>query len=325
MTMQNLNARLASYLDKVRFLEEENAQLECKIRKHYDRQAPLGESKDYSSYCQQIEDLKKQLISATVDNRKLGLDIHNNQLTADDFKMKCETELIFRQDVEADIKSLRQVLDQLILRRSDLETQIESLQEERCCLKKSHAEEVKLLKNKTTGNFNVEVNSNPGSDLQKVLDDLRRQYEAIIERNRREAEKWYESKMEEINQQAINRSKDAEDDNNQVLDLKRQLRTLEINLQAQLSLRDTLQDSLAETQRHYNNYLVEIQNQISSIEQQLAELRAETECQNRDYRKLLDAKCLLEQEIKTYHSLLEGEQLDPKQTEEEEVKSPTLT
>ncbi|XP_066485355.1 keratin, type I cytoskeletal 19-like [Tiliqua scincoides] len=308
MTMQNLNDRLASYLDKVRCLEEENSELECKIRDWYDRQGSLIDMKDYSSYYHQIEDLKNQIICATVDNSKLVLDIDNNRMTADDFRLKYDTELALCQNVEADINGLRQVLDQLTLCRSDLEAQLENLREELCCLKKNHDEEVKALKNQATGDVSVEVNSCPGPDLKKILEEMRCQYETMIENNRREVEQWYECKMEEVNREVCSSSKEVEDLNSQVVDLKRQLQTLEIDLQAQLSLRDTLQGSLAETECRYNNHLAEIQNQISCVEQQLSELRAETECQNREYRELLDVKCRLEQEIQTYRTLLEGGQ-----------------
>lgn len=58
--MQNLNDRLASYLDKVRALEEANTELEVKIRDWYQKQAP-GPARDYSSYYHTIEDLKNKV------------------------------------------------------------------------------------------------------------------------------------------------------------------------------------------------------------------------------------------------------------------------
>lgn len=63
VTMQNLNDRLASYLDKVRCLEQENADLECRIREWYAKQGPFCEPRDYSCYYKEIEDLQNQVTS----------------------------------------------------------------------------------------------------------------------------------------------------------------------------------------------------------------------------------------------------------------------
>uniref|UniRef100_A0A8C9FLC5 IF rod domain-containing protein n=1 Tax=Pavo cristatus TaxID=9049 RepID=A0A8C9FLC5_PAVCR len=310
VTMQNLNDRLASYLDKVRCLEQENADLECRIREWYAKQGPFCEPRDYSCYYKEIEDLQNQIVCATIDNNKIILNIDNSRMTADDFRVKYETELALRQSVEADINGLRQVLDQLTLCRSDLEAQLESLREELCCLKKNHEEEMNCLRKQSTGDVSVEVNACPGPDLRKILEEMRCQYETLIERNRKEVEDWYECKIEEVNREVITSGQEVETCNNQVTELRRQLQALEIDLQAQLSQRDNLESSLAETECRYNNHLGELQTQITCVEQQLADLRAEMECQNQEYKILLDVKCRLEQEIHTYRCLLEGGQQD---------------
>ena len=64
VTMQNLNDRLASYLDNVRALEEANADLEQKIKGWYEKFGPgscRGLDHDYSRYFPIIDDLKNQV------------------------------------------------------------------------------------------------------------------------------------------------------------------------------------------------------------------------------------------------------------------------
>ncbi|XP_016006281.2 keratin, type I cytoskeletal 10 [Rousettus aegyptiacus] len=309
VTMQNLNDRLASYLDKVRALEESNYELEGKIKQWYEKYGSNNqrEPRDYSKYYKTIDDLKNQILNLTTDNANALLQIDNARLAADDFRLKYENEVALRQSVDADINGLRRVLDELTLAKADLEMQIESLTEELAYLRKNHDEEMKDFQNVNTGDVNVEMNAAPGVDLTQLLNNMRNQYEELAEQNRKDAEAWYNEKSKELTTEIDNNIEQISSYKNEITELRRTIQGLEIELQSQLALKQSGEASLAETEGRYCAQLAQIQGQISTLEEQLQQIRAETECQNSEYQQLLDIKIRLENEIQTYRSLLEGE------------------
>lgn len=74
-----------------------------------------------------------------------------------------------------------------------------------------------------------------------------------------------------------------------------------------ISQKNSLEGTLADTEANYMAQLSEIQMQISSLEEQVCQIRGETECQSAEYEQLLDVKTRLEMEIETYRRLLDGE------------------
>uniref|UniRef100_A0A3B1IUS1 Keratin 19 n=1 Tax=Astyanax mexicanus TaxID=7994 RepID=A0A3B1IUS1_ASTMX len=306
-TMQNLNDRLASYLEKVRSLEAANAKLELQIREYYEKKGPAAE-RDYSHYWATINDLKDKIRNATIGNANILLQIDNSKLAADDFKTKFEHELMMRQSVEADIANLRRLLDQTTLTKADLEMQIEGLQDELAYLKKNHQEELAALRSHLTGTVNVEVDAAPQQDLNKVLEEIRSQYEAITDKHRRDQEAWFNDKSAALSKEVAISTETIQTSKTEITDLRRTLQGLEIELQSQLSMKAALENTLAETEARYSSMLTGYQNQINMLEGELAQVRASIEQQGRDYAMLLDIKSRLEQEIATYRSLLEKEE-----------------
>uniref|UniRef100_A0A8C4WS20 Keratin, type I cytoskeletal 20 n=1 Tax=Gopherus evgoodei TaxID=1825980 RepID=A0A8C4WS20_9SAUR len=304
LTMQNLNDRLASYLEKVHFLEKANSQLEKQIREWYANSSSTTRH-DYSPYFKTIEDLQNKIGAAHLENARLVLQIDNAKLASDDFRMKYENELAIKQNVENDLAGLRRVLDDLTLSKADLELQIEGLNEELTFLKKNHGEEVGELRKQLGGTVNVEVDAAPSTDLAKIMENMREQYDSMAEKNRQEAKNRFDKQTEEVNREVAINVEQLQTKKTEITDLRRTFQGLEIELQSQLST--ALEDTLAETEALYGSQLAQIQAAIGNVEAQLMQLRADMESQSTEYSTLLDRKIRLEMEIATYRRLLEGE------------------
>jgi len=310
-TLQNLNDRLATYLEKVKTLEKENERLDKQIREWYQNKTVI--SHDYSAYFVTIDDLKDKIRVASRINAKTVLDIDNAKLAADDFKMKYENEMAMRLAVEADINGLRKVLDDMNLARMDLENQYEGLKDELIMLKKNHQEELIMMRTQMQGQVNVEVDASPSMDLNQTMSEIREHYEAAIAKNRKELESWYQTKIATVEKEVTITSTTLVETRTEMKELKSTLQRLQIELQSHLSMKGSLEETLMETQSRYANQLAGLQAMVTSLETQLSQLHANIASNKQEYDMLLDLKTRLEREIAEYRRLLDGEDESTKQ------------
>ncbi|KTG35863.1 hypothetical protein cypCar_00019765 [Cyprinus carpio] len=286
-TMQNLNNRLASYLEKVHSLEKANAELEQKIREWYENRPDV--TFDHTIFQDTIKDLRNKIQLASQDNATLILAADNAKLAADDFKLKYENELAMRRATEADTANLRKLLDEFSLRRSDLEIQIETLKEELIILKRNHEEEMSLASAEAGGQVNVCVDAAPSMDLNQAMTEIRQHYEAVTEKNRQELESWYETKIATVQQEVVTQNEDLQNSRTELKELKNTSQRLQIELQTHQSM------------------LARLQVTVTSLEDQLSQFHANIGNNKREYEMLLDIKTRLEHEIAEYRRLLDGD------------------
>ncbi|KAM4622268.1 keratin, type I cytoskeletal 19-like [Discoglossus pictus] len=303
-TMQVLNDRLASYLEKVCKLEQENSQLESYIREWYDNYQP--NTTDYSNFLRTIKEFQGQISAAYTENASIFLQVDNSKLAADDFKDRLEMEQRLRNNVEGDLQGLKRVLERISMETCDLQMQVQNLLEDLEQMKRNHEEEVNCLRTQLGARVSVEVDAAPCMDLNGALSEIRQQYENLMERNLREVENIFLARSEELSHEVISGAEQLQLVASDLLELRRTLQTLEIELQSQLSLKSALEDTLAETEATYGSQLAQLQNMINNVEAYLAQVRSDLERQNLEYKILMDQKTHLEMEIATYKRLLDG-------------------
>uniref|UniRef100_H0WM35 Keratin, type I cytoskeletal 20 n=1 Tax=Otolemur garnettii TaxID=30611 RepID=H0WM35_OTOGA len=322
-TMQNLNDRLASYLEKVRFLDQSNSKLEAQIKQWYETKAPSS-GRDYSAYYKQIQELQNQIKDAQLHNARCVLQIDNTKLAVEDFRLKYETERAMHLTLKVDLQSLSKVFDDLTLHKTDLELQIEELNRDLAVLKKEHKEEVDGLQRHLGNTVNVEVDVAPGLNLSAIINEMRQKYEVMAQEYIQKAKEQFEMQIEDLQQEVTVSTEELKETEAQLKKLRNTSQSLEIELQSCYSVKTSLEHTLEETNVAYSGQLANLQARLNAVEDELMQVRGDAERQKAEYLTLLDVKIRLEQEIATYRRLLEGEDVKKRKNRMTEYQLNTL-
>ncbi|XP_068576625.1 keratin, type I cytoskeletal 18-like [Cebidichthys violaceus] len=303
--MQNLNDRLANYLETVRNLEQANQELEMRIMEALEKGGP--NVRDYSKYQPIIDDLRNQIFDKIAENARFVLQIDNARLAADDFKVKFDNEMAIRQSVEADIAGLKKLIDDTNMTRMNIESEIEAVKEELAFLKKNHENEVMELRNQISqSGVQVDVDAPKGQDLAQIMADVRGNYEKIAMKNAEDLKRWHENQIADVQVEVSQNTEALQGAQMERSDLSRQIQTLEIELASQQSLKASLEDTLRNTEQRNNNEMERYNGIIIHLEEELTNLRANIQQQTQEYEALLNMKMKLEAEIGTYKNLMDG-------------------
>uniref|UniRef100_F6YC37 Keratin, type I cytoskeletal 20 n=1 Tax=Ornithorhynchus anatinus TaxID=9258 RepID=F6YC37_ORNAN len=304
LAMQNLNDRLANYLEKVHSLQQANFKLEAQIRQWYQKNStPVDE--DFSSYHQMIEELQNQIQNAQKNKVQWILKIDDVKLKEENLRIKFDNERAMCLSVEGDIQKWTKAIDDLTLMKARLEMQVENLLKERVVLKKNYQEEANNLRKHLGATINVKLDAAPGPDLGAIINEMREKYEKLAEKNIKEAKWRLEKLMIELEKQVVDNDKELEVNMIKLKELRHKRQNLGIELQSQLCQKKSLEAILGRPKTHCEPELALIQEKLSIFKAQLIQIRSESERQKDEFKILLDIKIRLEKEITTYRSLLE--------------------
>ncbi|KAM7365778.1 hypothetical protein PAMP_016686 [Pampus punctatissimus] len=302
--LQHLNDRFASYIEKVRFLEQQNQALTVEVERLRGREP----TRIAHLYEEEMSELRRQVEILTNQRSRIEVERDNLVDDLDRVKIRLQEEILQKEEAENNLAAFRADVDAATLARLDLERRIETLQEEIAFLKKIHEEEIRELQaqmQETQVQIQMDM-SKP--DLTAALRDIRAQYEGIAAKNIAEAEDWYKSKVSDLNQAVSKNNEALKSARQETMEFRHQIQAYTCEIDSLKGTNESLMRQMRDMEDRHAREAGGFQDTIARLEAEIANMKDEMARHLREYQDLLNVKMALDMEIATYRKLLEGEE-----------------
>ncbi|CAI9583954.1 unnamed protein product [Staurois parvus] len=309
--IKTLNNKFAGFIDKVRFLEQQNKVLETKWELLQEQGHKGGTKKPslepiFEAF---ISLLSRQLESLLSDKSRLDNELKNMQELVEDYKKKYEDEINKRTAAENEFVVLKKDVDAAFMLRVELEIKVDLCTEELNFLRMLYDAELQGAQGGTSDTSVIlSMDNNRDLALEGLLKDAKKQYEAVAERSKAETQGLLAHKYQQLQATAGKQGDSLKNTKSEMAEINRMIQRLRSEIENIKKQIAALQTSISEAEGRGELAIKDAQKKLADLEAALQKAKEDLARQVRDCQELMSTKLSLDVEIGTYRLLLEGEE-----------------
>ncbi|KAM4881184.1 keratin, type II cytoskeletal 72 isoform 2-T2 [Thomomys bottae] len=194
-----LNNKFASFIDKVRFLEQQNQVLETKWELLQQLDLNNCRKNLESIHEGHISSLRKQLETLSGDRVRLDSELRSMRDVVEDYKKRYEVEINRRTAAENEFVVLKKDVDAAYMNKVELQAKVESLADDIKFFKCLYEGEIAQMQSHISDTSVIlSMDNNRQLDLDSIISDVRAQYEDMAVKSKAETENLYQSKCSNL-------------------------------------------------------------------------------------------------------------------------------